>query len=451
MKKTDYYLLSSVYLDSKFREEILDIIKKAEYKKVLENTSDVDLELLCKHASQASIMSLKKFKVSTVFLFIGIMGYLIPDQSIQSFYYLFIVLLTYSFIVYDELSYRNFVLSKIKDKDITSWPLKQYDQKLVDNVNKYKSTTLHYYKDYNPFSAEGFDVGSWSVAIDITKTNKWEELGVKEFSEGELYQKIKSQLLRLNFENISVTDIIYVNAKDIIKDNLFYENGSLTLNIDIDAFKTIPNSKEEKFRFYKVIKVKDWGNDLIFTILFRIYKTSESLYLETKYFVLPSIKKSLKGIDKFKKARFTKIASILISNILYAPILLVSAPFAVLSPYIDLTEVITKALMDEDDREELVGDTSSFGLLFRSSYYEDFNQFEDKDFYSKTIEKKLLNSIIDFLEEHNIDVSDFKDNKSHILNNGIIMSGGEMKADNLAVGNKNKLKVHQNEKQKVGK
>ena len=58
----------------------------------------------------------------------------------------------------------------------------------------------------------------------------------------------------------------------------------------------------------------------------------------------------------------------------------------------------------------------------------------DKEMYLKVLEKNILDSILTFLEENDVDVSELKQRQSIILNNGVIVSGGSMTTQNLSVG-----------------
>ena len=41
---------------------------------------------------------------------------------------------------------------------------------------------------------------------------------------------------------------------------------------------------------------------------------------------------------------------------------------------------------------------------------------------------------MEFLDAHNIDISQFEEQRATILNNGLLVSGGEFKAESVAVG-----------------
>ena len=202
-------------------------------------------------------------------------------------------------------------------------------------------------------------------------------------------------------------------------------------------------SKTEKARFYKVFRIQDWDNEMIITILFRAHNSFENLYIEAKFFLMPMLINGVKEIDKFKShSTFSETFSILFKNIIGTPILLLASPFSLLLNNLKISKIpnaIKNLFRDEEMEKEAIGNSVDINKIFRKGFAEYYFQTMDRDFYFKSIEKRILNSLTSFLEKRNIDISEFKENRTYILNNGIMMSGGEMKGGNITVGSKNKI------------
>jgi hypothetical protein len=58
----------------------------------------------------------------------------------------------------------------------------------------------------------------------------------------------------------------------------------------------------------------------------------------------------------------------------------------------------------------------------------------DGDLFNKALEREVLDALIVFLDEHGVDTSDLKERQTTILNSGVIVHGGDVRADSLAVG-----------------
>jgi hypothetical protein len=72
--------------------------------------------------------------------------------------------------------------------------------------------------------------------------------------------------------------------------------------------------------------------------------------------------------------------------------------------------------------------------LAQARHYRRYFQQIDRDLNVKFLDRQLLDTIVDFLDAHNVDVSQFLEQRQMILNNGLLVSGGEFKAGSVAVG-----------------
>ena len=58
----------------------------------------------------------------------------------------------------------------------------------------------------------------------------------------------------------------------------------------------------------------------------------------------------------------------------------------------------------------------------------------DADTHLKIIERQILESMVEFLDAKNIDTKEFKKQQITILNSGLIVTGGALNTESLAVG-----------------
>jgi hypothetical protein len=80
------------------------------------------------------------------------------------------------------------------------------------------------------------------------------------------------------------------------------------------------------------------------------------------------------------------------------------------------------------------GAGQGFRSALSSGEFAHYFQKADGDFYSKMLERAILDRIIAFLNEHQVDTSELKERQTMILNSGIIVQGGDLRAESLAVG-----------------
>ena len=80
------------------------------------------------------------------------------------------------------------------------------------------------------------------------------------------------------------------------------------------------------------------------------------------------------------------------------------------------------------------GIAQSIRQMVSSPRFAHYFQRLDQEMYVKIIEREMLDTIIEFLDDHNIDTSDIKERQTTILNQGVIVQGGDVQAESLAVG-----------------
>lgn len=84
------------------------------------------------------------------------------------------------------------------------------------------------------------------------------------------------------------------------------------------------------------------------------------------------------------------------------------------------------------------GAVTSIRELASSNEYRHYFQKLDREMFLKILERQILDSITNFLDVHNIDTSDLRAREDVILNNGVIVTGGSVAAQNLTVGERAK-------------
>jgi hypothetical protein len=80
------------------------------------------------------------------------------------------------------------------------------------------------------------------------------------------------------------------------------------------------------------------------------------------------------------------------------------------------------------------GTVTSLRQSLSSGQYGHYFQKMDGDLYNKLFEHEVLDSLVEFLDDHNVDTSELKERQTTILNNGVMVQGGDVKAESLAVG-----------------
>jgi hypothetical protein len=303
---------------------------------------------------------------------------------------------------------------------------------------------LTVYKGFTPFVGTGIDLGGWSftVAIDKPKEILGKPAEPKMFSTGEIYDTVDSSVVSLGFEGLSTRDHFFVSGTDIRDDRalLSHVNGRPAQVLDTELAARYRLGSDLRIRQYKWIRVQDWGNELVMSFFLRFCLKGNSLFVELKRYLLTPISEKYRQVDKIPQLSFRSLGKLLQSSVFIGPLCALFSPLVIgMKIYKGIerlfdTEGRQRRTMINDNPLFDYGAETSIRQKFSSDQFTHYFQKIDGDFYIKILEREILDEIVCFLDDHNIDTSDIKERQTTILNSGIIVHGGDVKADSLAVG-----------------
>ena len=300
------------------------------------------------------------------------------------------------------------------------------------------------YQGFSPFVGAGTNLGGWSFVVNVTKGKEDAglELDPQEFTAAQLYSRIEQSLDSLGLNGLSHRDMFYVHGTDIRDDRQILPNsyGRPVSSLDSTQAKKYSEENNPHVRQYKWIRVTDWGNELTTSYFLRCTLRGSNLFVEINRCLLTPLDHTYRTVDYLAEEDWTKRVGVFIFALIAGPFRALAAPlliFGRIQEYIaDMFDRKEKHRCEIIDEHPLYnyGVAQSFRESARSDLFMHYFQKLDGDFYSKVLEREILASIVSFLDEHDIDTSELKERQSTILNSGIIVQGGDVKAESLAVG-----------------
>jgi hypothetical protein len=322
-------------------------------------------------------------------------------------------------------------------------PLTRRQARLLRELHENERGNVTVYSGFSPFVGCGLDQGGWSFALNAGKGRRdlHETLEPIPFEVEQLHDEVVSALRALGLRQVRIEDRLYVNGQDIRDDRRFLPDpfarpGAWADAETLDQFLHTPT---QRVRHYTCIQVVDWQGELVLSIFFRCTKAGGNLFVEASYFLLPPLREEYHKIDNLRATPDLAGGAELALKAAVGTIpVLVMAPFHVLA---HLTSGLTRWQERRSMRRTIranpsfdYGATTSIRQSGMSTSYRRYFQRLDREMYVKTLEQRLLDAIIQFLDEHNVDVSDLVERQTTILNNGVMLSGGSIQAESLAVG-----------------
>ena len=295
-----------------------------------------------------------------------------------------------------------------------------------------------------PFVGSGFDLDGWSFVTFVDKpASTGPKNQIRAFSDEEINQAL-DVALNESIPNIKCDEVFFVRGLDARNDGYILPDLAQPPRQQIapDQVKGY-SGLDSMVRGYKRIQITEWGGEIIITCFLRCALRGNSLFVEFRRFLLPPIAPQHRAIDKMGEDTFASAVATVLMSIFVGPI------YAVLACFIVFAEIQTflgnifgaEERQIRHRRKEIqrdlafdCGAESTLRSLFSQSTFMHYFQKVDFDARNKVIERKVLDEIERFLDDHGIDTKDIRDRQTTILNSGILVQGGDVNAESLAVG-----------------
>jgi hypothetical protein len=317
-----------------------------------------------------------------------------------------------------------------------------------------ENQNLVVYQGFSPFVGAGYNLGGWSFAINLTrpKSNAMgETLDPTPFQVCELYATIEQAHQSLEFKGFATQDMFFVNGQAIRDDRALLPrvDGRPIQNLEPKQAAHYVASSDLRIRHYKWLRVHYPDENLVVSFFLRCAIQGHNLFCEINRFVLTPLADIYAEIDRQKPGDELKGWRGRANSILRTTFNGVGSAFAMwglllewtTSPLQRFFEWRRKRREEENLRKAVLDNvTHNYGaagsIREQSSSFQHTHYFQlsDRGMYVKIIDRTILDAIVDFVDAHNIDTSELKERRTTILNSGVIVQGGNLEAENLAVG-----------------
>ena len=296
---------------------------------------------------------------------------------------------------------------------------------------------------FSPFVGAGEGAGGWSFTMNLAEAADVNS-PVLAATPDALYQEAESALCTLGMPDLVIRDEIYVDGRDVRDVPQLMPMGSFNAPLETLSAGHIGQhigSDDRQTRHYKAIRFVLWSSQIVLSTFLRYVVVKNVLYVEARSFVLPPLAarflalKNLPLVPQFSERITDFVLSFLRAIYAWVPVLLRAFNF-VQGGFLD-----TKSRWLKRSKKEVLanqrynyGWDKSLRETWAGRDYERYFQMVDLDFCQKVVRESLLNSLLKSLEARNICTESLKNASTVIHNEGVIVNGGQLKAENLTAG-----------------
>lgn len=442
---TTRYLCAAAYQDRAFRDRVIEQVIEERHR-AIGPSYGVDLGAVTRHCLIARSLQVRRDVLLTgLFLLMVLLFLFQPAFALLPFLGVLIVVLMERWFV-DSAVVSNFSKGNFDGKSVRL-PFGNGFQDTAENrlfdIAHEQDGNVVTYSGYSPFVGSGFDLGGWSFTLRTDKGK--EEVGITvdatPFDLEDLYGHVTDDLTSLGLDGLEITDKLYVDGQEIRTDKRFLRDplAKPLVKLEPRLVRSFVGKPARGIRYYKSIHAVEWGGELILSIFVRFEKIENNLYAEVIYFLVPPVKERYHEVDNINPTlSLRRLLGVLSKAVASTPVVLVLAPIRTLghalSPYrLWRRERQARRLIDMNLAYDY-GAKTSVRESAASSHYRRYFQKLDQEMNLKVLEQRILDAIIEFLDDKNINTSDLKDRQQTILNEGVIVSGGSVQAESIAVG-----------------
>lgn len=296
------------------------------------------------------------------------------------------------------------------------------------------------YSAYRPFVGSGTTVDAWTMVLDTHRAAAGEE--AKSFTALEIHDFVRDQLRDLRTGEVTITDRVFVDGRDIRNDQRFLPNQLAVpvAAIDRALLRSLTIEPEDRARPYLCIQISGWQGQLVLSTYLRFVVTPRELFVEASHCLLTPVRDEFQEVDRLLPQPTVGQALRIGGRALRrTPGHLFRAPIATGAHV--MGGATSELQRVRQQREILTALRFDYGApispreTVSDPRYQRYFQKLDHAWYTEVINRRLLQSLNGFLESKGIDTAELSQRQTTILNNGVyVAGGGSVTAGSIATG-----------------
>jgi len=441
--ETTRYLCAAAYLDREFTEKVLTEVFDERYRFVAPSYG-VDIVTVIKHCLVARRRNLMR---DALLAAIAVAGLVSLGSGSFGFVAL-LILAAWAVVFFDELSRRHGLLGgklargRFRVEDVDAPVDAAHRERLAELAQEHDGN-VSVYSGFVPFVGSGFDLDGWSFTVDTSRPDSklTRTRGPQPFTAEEIHDHVAGSLRALAFSGLTVSDRLYVNGRDIRNDERFLNDpfSRPYSTVSPALVRSLIGKTDGVARHYLSVRIVGWDGELVVTLFVRFCMSGRNLFAEASYFLLPSLRAQYHKVDEVTATPTPRqVLELLRSTVPLTLAVGLAAPFRVV--HAALASFQRGAALRAATREIKENPRFDYGAktsIRQSGTAPNFHHYFqklDKEMIVKIVERELLDSIVQFLEARGVDTSDLKEKTNVIENHGVIVTGGSVQTESLAVG-----------------
>jgi len=319
-------------------------------------------------------------------------------------------------------------------------------ERRLRRIDEYAHGNLTVYSGFSPFTGYGRELDSWSLTFDVTASGR-EGVTPRDFDVTDLYAHIARRVGELSLPCLEMEERVFVEGSALLGDSRFLPDPlSRPLpRVDAGLLDTLKRNPEETARAYLVTHSSGWGGELITSMFLRLVRSDSNLLVEAQPTVLCPLQEHYRTIDTLMPYPSPReFCAMVLQNLFGTPFVLLAAPARAVKGFFPDFGIRRRVKRQDRQITRLkvfdYGARQSVRQLASAVNHQRYFQKADSGMVLKTVERRILDALVEFAVAHDIDAGDLIKRQETIINNGIIATAGA-RVDSSAVASGDKSRI----------
>jgi hypothetical protein len=327
-------------------------------------------------------------------------------------------------------------------------PVNPHDRQRLADIGARDRGNVTVFAGYSPFVGYGRTAEQWSFTLNVAKAA--EDQKVVPFTVQELHDFVAADVSRLALPGVVVEDRMFINGQDLLhgfepevqRAVLPDELAAPVSRVDDGVFDRLQDDPQSRARPYLVVRIGGWSGQLVVTMFLRfaLLPQKDMLFVEANYSLLPPMRQEFLAVDRLlARPTWRQVSRLLSASLAKTLPSLFGGFFRTVA--VPLAALGRPGKLRREAREITEDRTFNYGALQSlreqaadTRYHRYFQQL-DREMYGKLAERRVMDALTGFLDDHGVDTSELVERTTMIMNNGIYITGeGRVDAKSLAVG-----------------
>ncbi len=316
-------------------------------------------------------------------------------------------------------------------------PARPQDEKLLSRLaTEDQQGNVSVFSGYEPFLGYGRLLNSWSFTIAVDRPDERFDHAVP-FTLRTLDAEVVKAVTALGLPGVAISERVFVNGADLSQGLdpvlrpllLPRPEDRPQIALRPPVLDRLRDDGSGRARPYLVTTVSGWSSELVSTttVRFSLSPARDLLFVEGATSLLPPLHRRFHQVDHLlDRPTWWQVLALLKSSAVAVPSRLVAAPFGLLSL---VTGRLAEERREREQRRQIALGAFNYGaaLSLREAasdpeFHRYFQQV-DSQMYVKIVERRVLDTLTDFLADHQVDISELRERQNVIYNGGVFTSG----------------------------